>query len=560
MGAARWVVLSVTALSLARCGGGSGAALPAPQLEQSFSAGLVRGDAPSAFPIVVTKPFAGAGVVELVAGDGPFATGALPMALPEADRFTLVVAFSPPPGPPSLGQHGTIDLLFRPAGGGPPVPVTLRLDAEIETPSARLLETRLVLGRAAVGETVPCAIAFENTSAVTPVAVTGAAVDAGDFSLAPDGAALPATVAPGDTYLVRLHYRAAAEADASSILRVFHAASAAPLEAVLEAGGVAAHEVTDFDAVPVDPVTGESPWLTLHVAPEAVGILLEAWGHPGVELLAFEGPSGRAYDLDWDLGLPAGAGGYLTAQVPDSTRPEVQLEPGGGAYRFRLRSVGADELAARATVTHRHRGEVALGTLDVRVFLATGLAVASDPARDPKLSAVLETIDAALGAYGVRLGEISFTAIADVSADVLATPDDTERMIAVCSPELPEARVVNLFLVNDVGYGRTGVAGAAPGPWSSAVPCAGVVAEYDGADAITVGVVAAHEIAHYLGWLGTSVLPAAADALPMLRHPLLRPAAPGDPLPAPAAQVEARARQMPSAPTWCDRCAHAPDR
>jgi hypothetical protein len=281
-----------------------------------------------------------------------------------------------------------------------------------------------------------------------------------------------------------------------------------------------------------------------------------------IDLVGFEGPGGRVYDLEWLSGVPAGVRGYFNAQVPDSGRPEVQLEPGGGSYRFRLRATGADELDVRATITQRHRGEALFGTLDVRVFLANGLGIAGDPMKDSKLATVLKTVDAALGMHGIRFAKVTFTTMSDLAFDVLLAPEDTERMIAVNSPEFPDARVLNLYFVNDVGYGFTGDAGAAPGPWSSGVPCAGVVAEYDGADAVTVGVVAAHEIAHYLGWLGKDVLPAAADTAPMLRHALLEPRMPEQTLSAPAmqAQVDAKARAMPPATTWCGKCAQAPVR
>jgi hypothetical protein len=571
------VVLAVSAL-LVGCGGGGGgtADAPVPELEQAFSLGLVRGDAPTAVSLVVTKPFEGAGTVDLAgAPSGAFGTGALPMAVGSSGKIALVVVFTPPPTYSGALQHGTIPLLFRPAIGGAAYVVTLSLDAEIETPSARLRETRVLLGNAAVGETVPSAVHFENTSLVTPITVSHATVSQGDFLLALDASLMPATVSPGSSFTVPVTYAPKGETNATSLLRVFHSAATDPLEATLEAGGIAPQVVVEYGAVPLDPATGESPWLTLDVAPEGAGILLEVWGSPYsvVDLIGFEGPSGRVYEtgsfegpLEWLSGYPAGGRGFLTVAVPDSSRPEVQLEPGGGMYRFRLRdgTLASADLTVRATISQRHLGGAAEGTVDVRVFLARGLTLAdhSDPMSDPKFAAAMKTVDAALGAYGIRLGRITFTQISDVSFDVLASEDDVDRMISICSPEMPDESVLNLYLVVDISYGIAGVAGASPGPWNSRVTCAGVVVAYEASAGATVGVVAAHQISHYLGWHGDGVLPGSAEAEPMLRHPLLNPGLPKETLSSPSAssQIQGTASSMPPASSWCGICTHAPIR
>jgi hypothetical protein len=575
MRARKCVVLAVSVFLLGACGGGGGAPAPAgPELEQSFSLGLVRGDAPTAVSLVVTKPFEEPGTVELLdAPAGAFGTGGLPMALGGSSRFALVVVFTPPSPAAGALQGGTIPLLLRPDSGGAAYRLTLRLDAEIETPSAQLRETRVALGNAAVGETVPCAVRFENTSAVTPITVTRATLTDGDFSLALGASAVPAEVAPGSSFVVPLAYAPRGETNESSLLRVFHSAATDPLEATLEASGMAPQVVVEYGAVPLDPATGESDWLTLDVAAEGAGILLEVWGSPSslIDLAGFEGPSGKVYDagtlsgpLDWPSGYPAGTRGFLTVAVPDSARPEVQLEPGGGTYRFRLRdgTLSSTGLTVRATVSQRHRGEAAVGTIDVRVFLAEGLALAdrSDPMRDPKLAATMKTLDAALGEHGIRLGRIAFASIPEAGFDVLASEDDVERMIAVCSPGTPDDRMLNLFLVNDISYGIAGVAGASPGPWSSRVTWAGVVVAYDAASGATAGVIAAHQVSHYLGWHGAAVLPGPSDAAPMLGHPLLNAGLPGATLSPVSPETQVAVSSMPPASSWCGTCSRAPVR
>jgi len=322
-------------------------------------------------------------------------------------------------------------------------------------------------------------------------------------------------------------------------------------------------------------VTGESSWLTLDVGPEAVGILLEVWGSPYavIDLLGFEGPGGRVYEtsdlegpLEWLSGYPAGERGFLTVEVPDSSKPEVQLVEGGGTYRFRFRdrSLLSPDVTVRATISQRHLGEVTEGTVDLRVFLADGLWLVDpkNPMADQKLSTALKTVDAVLGANGIRIGTIVFSPIMEPVFDVLENPDDTERLIAVSSPLTPGARTFNLFLVREILYGVSAVSGASPGSWDSKVTTAGVVTAYDGFDGPTVGVMAAHEISHYLGALRPGVLPGPADAHTMLRHPILNPGLPEDLLSTAStyAQVLGTVTSMPPVTTWCGTCAHAPVR
>lgn len=576
-----WVVL-VGSLLLVGCGGSGAPATTSgnePETEQSFSLGLLRGDTATTTAIVVVKPFEETGTLELLdipAGAfAPLATS-LPMTLPVGDRAVVRITFTPPAVSSGGSQEGTVRLLFRPNGPGAAFPVLLHIDAEVERPSARLVQTKLELGGVPMGETVPCGIYVENTSQVTPITVSNVKVGAGDFVVAGDALPLPSVVAPGGTFQVRLAYSPTTETNASSLLRVFHSADIDPLEATLSATGIAPRLFVEYGAVPLDPVTGETGWLTLNLKPEAVGVFLEVWGDPEalIDLAGFEGPSGKVYEtedlagpLNWLSGLPAGELGFLTLQVPDSAQPDVQLEPGGGTYRFRLRQVGAtaQTVSVRATITQRRLTEVHEGTLDLHVFLADGIPLLfpADPLRDTKLLNVLKTVDAILGASGIRLGEISFSVL-EPPFDVLANEDETAGLIAVNSaappPELPVH--LNLFLVNDISYGITGVAGASPGPWANGMPFSGVVVAYDSGQATAVGVTAAHEIAHYLGALGTAVLPQPDDTHPMLRHPLLRPGLPEKFLSAAGAyeQVAVTANSMPSTSTWCGTCAHAPVR
>jgi hypothetical protein len=573
MRSARKLVAVLACAALFACGGGGGGGASGPALEplqeQVMSVGLLRGDAPTAIQLVVTKPFEEAGTLELLGEPtGAFEPEPLPIALTNAKKCLLTVAFTPPSTPPDPHQSGSIPLLFRRDGGGAAFPVTLRLDGTIETPSARLLPTHVELGTAAVGETVPFTVTFENASAVTPVSVSRLTIDGDRFSLAPDAARLPTTVAPGGRLALLLRYVPLGESEDASVLRVFHSASDDPLEATLEgAGGVLPRVVHDFGFVPLDPLTSESPWLEIHVAPEATGILVEAWGVPdaSLELVGSEGPDGEA-PVDWLATYPAGEAGCLNVQLPDPGIPEARLAT--GTYRFRVRDAagtGAD-VRVRAIVSQRRAGEAHEGTLDLRVFVAQGLGIA-DPAGDANLAGALRTIDAVLGASGIRIGAVEFVPL-DPRFDVLEDGMARVNMLMVATTALPEGPL-NLFLVRGMADGIAGFA-ALPGPLANATPFSGVVVGYEGRTAVAAGVIAAHEISHHLGHrighrtTSAFVLPHVDGARPALTHPLVSPSLPEELLAPPGSVDEALIQQVADslapASEWCGACAYAPVR
>jgi hypothetical protein len=436
------------------------------------------------------------------------------------------------------------------------------------------METQVSAGNAAVGETVRFGVYLENTSAVTPITVTDVTLPPGELSIDPAGLALPMPVAPGSRLYVRLLYAPEGEWNATSVMRVYHSAGVDPLEATVAGAGIAPLLVTDYGYVPLDPLTSESDWLTLEVPAEGVSIFLEAWGDPTaslIDLIGFEGPSGAVYEtyglagpLGWLGNYPAGARGYLNILLPDSDLPAVQLVRGGGTYRFRLRDSAfvTGELHVRATVSQRAAGMVREGTLDLRVLLADGLAIAdrSDPMSDPKLAAAMKTIDAILGMSGIRLGTISFSFM-DPSYNTLADETEAENLLAVNTAGLAEGPL-NLFFVGDMSYGVAGVSGALPGPRANGTPYSGVVIDFGAADGITVGATAAHEIGHYLGHVGAEVILPPNEAYPVLRHPLLNPGLPQDLLSPPestnSAMILAMVDMMASAGTWCGTCGHPP--
>lgn len=202
--------------------------------------GLVRGDQPTVMKVNVAKPFYHEGTFELAEPvTGPFAPaeGTLPAKVPSGHEFPIWLTFTPPAGV-ATAQEGIIRLLFQRPGSSIRYPVTLQLRAEVETPSAQILQTQASAGDVIVGETREFGIYIENTSKVTPISVTEVTPPQGDFALAPDAFPVPAPVGPGSRFLVRLLYAPQSMGSSSSTIRVFHSADALPFEATVTGNGV----------------------------------------------------------------------------------------------------------------------------------------------------------------------------------------------------------------------------------------------------------------------------------------------------------------------------------
>jgi hypothetical protein len=474
--------------------------------------------------------------------------------------------------PQSLGIASSSVQIFHSASAQP-LEATVS-GVGVERPSARLLETAVSAGNVVVGEKVEIGLDFENTSAETPVTVTGVTLPAGEFSLAPEFA-LPATVASGATLHIPVVFAPLGEWDASALVEVHHSADTVPLEATVTGTGIPARLI--FDSVAwLDPGTSESDWITVDVPAEAVSLFIEATGEPWslVDLVEMRGPGDVVYEsygsgpLDWASFYPAGGLGYLNVELPNTDAPEVQLVPGGGTYAFRLRdsNYGTSALNVRVTVSLRTGGAVDTGTLDLRIFLADGLGISYDPMGDAKFAEVVRTLDAILGMNGIRLGNVWFT-VMDPYYDTIWDSWMAEEMFLTNTSGYAEG-ALNLFLVADMSWwGVAGIAGAAPGPTASGTIYSGVAIDFNASDGITVGATAAHEIGHYLGHLVAGheeVLLSDSDAYPALRHPLLNPGLPASfyspPETTDEGQILGAIGQMGPMDTWCGTCTRWPVR
>jgi len=560
----------VCAMLVACSTGGSSSSNGTEQI-QNLNLGVVRADEPTTTALPLMKPFYDAATIELAATPiGPFApaTGMLPMYVDRGEQPTLYVTFYPALATAGAMQAGTMELVFRRESDGATMPVTVNLSAQVETaPSVRVLTSHFDMGGVAIGESVPFVIHVENTSKATPVVVDSVTADQG-FALAPNAYGMPCPVAPDGRFFVKMVYAPQTEGYVATVVHIQTSASPQPLEITVTGTGIAPSVLFDYGLVPLD-ASYESDWLTLDLEPEAVSMRIEAWGDPAsvIDLIGLQGPSGVTYEtydmsgpLDWMSNYPAGALGYLNVVVPDSTEPAVQLVPDGGGYRFRLRdsASAATGLFVQVTVLQRHRAKAQEGTLDLRVFLAAGLPLTdpANPMSDPKLSSAIKTIDAVLGASGIRLGNVIFEPL-DASWDTINTPQQAEDLVAVNTAGQPEG-ALNLFYVTRIAYGITGIAGADPGPTANGTPFSGVVVDYNESKSIYSGATAAHEIAHYLGADGGGVILSEDAAYPALRHPLVNPGLPAELVSPPETtnmgQIEYSIGNMGSMGVWCGTC------
>jgi hypothetical protein len=221
----------------------------------------------------------------------------------------------------------------------------------------------------------------------------------------------------------------------------------------------------------------------------------------GLETLT--GPGGKVYENASSTGAYVWYPGseILSATVPNTDRTDVQLVPGGGTYRFQLQKLfGSGSLMRVRAIVERRPAEIAsLGTLDLNVWLADGIApTAATAADDTRLKAVLARIDQILSQQGIRLGDIDYYDVTDSAYDEVGTDSEFADLLRTTSAGT-EVRL-NLFFVQVAfGNGVVGVAATVGGPKRNGTPASGVMSIYDGYSTSTIGLIAAHEIGHFLG-------------------------------------------------------------
>jgi hypothetical protein len=153
------------------------------------------------------------------------------------------------------------------------------------------------------------------------------------------------------------------------------------------------------------------------------------------------------------------------------------------------------------------------GALDLHIGLASSFGLTATTATTSGfVQDILRNIeDSLLVPADIGIGDLRFSVL-DPEHDRVEDGDETRRMCATLSRPGPRGTSLSLFVVDDMNY-TSGHAGGIPGPpgvFRSRASC--VVIERLGSGART-GVLAAHELGHFLGLRHTTELDGTPDPI-----------------------------------------------
>jgi hypothetical protein len=381
-------------------------------------------------------------------------------------------------------------------GSGPVFPTVdpLRWSA---TPATLAFETVLP------GTTKTLSVTIRNVSTATAGSLTSAVMPGAEFTLV--GATFPVSLAPGQSAQFDVRYAPAdTDADAGTV-RFLEAAGGPEARVPVTAGAqppTETEEVTDFG--PVSLFGGATLPLQVDVPADAISLAVEAEMAGGmIGILDWSGPGNRVYENASSTGEYVWAPGFDVAcfGIPNTDRAAVQLVPGGGTYTFRLKSMngGGTSMRVRAIVERRDPGMETLGRLDLNVWLANGLVPsAATAATDARLQAVLAEISDILSQQGLTVGDVDYYDVVNPAYDHVSEAEFPSMLTLTTAAA--EERLNLFFVVTAIGGGVVGVSPAVGGPKANGTTASGVMSVYDsGFSTGLIGLIAAHEIGHYLG-------------------------------------------------------------
>lgn len=584
---------------------GSSGDAPPPPTTVVIDLGVVSATLESRLLHTFQNPLSEAATVTEVGNSGTF----------EADAFDLPAVV---PGGQSL-EIGL--LLVRPNQGPRAGSITLRYMGAVETREVTyhfratgepvpwlLTPATLDFGTVDVGMSADLSVAFRNGSTMSPVTLTGARFSSADLSVV--GTPFPLTLQPGEEGMVDIRFAptVGGRQDGRADLGALDLGGPVAIPVRAAAPGEAAEVVTDFGTQAfLGDDTGQ---IAVDVPADAISLTLEGHAALGTQLGLGEliGPDGTVYENTALTGeyiwLPGSE--VFSTSVPNTDRANVQLVAGGGTYLFRIRrmSGSAPSVAVRTIVERRTPPGLGQGVLDLNVWLADGITpTAATAGASARLQAILDRVDDILAGQGIRLGSIHYYDVPNPDFDEITS--DAEFATLLLTTSGATAVRLNLFFVEvALGGSVVGAAATVAGPKRNGTTLSGVMSIYEGGQSPnTIGLIAAHEVGHFLGLFHTVEMTGSHDfiddtadcpptgtsgacpipgggllmhwralggidltngqGLVIRGHPLVGPIAGGSPKPAPGRRAEPLTAEDLAAiaalpPGWCSHCRPPP--
>jgi hypothetical protein len=483
----------------AACGGGAPAALVPPDVPATISLGTLPSTSMTAFMVQVTNPNGSDALILDAVASGVLAVapGQLPLAVPAGTTVTLQVVLTPN----GLGPFAESVTANYVASDGEETILVISVVGAVEGVALGAFPPTIDFGDALPGTTVDRTVSLRNDSSSSAARVTGASASGAEFSIVAPG--FPIDLAPGASAEVTLRYTAGAPGAPTGTVTFASNAGADPAVAVQATTG--GEEIIDLGTQGFDG-SGDTGAMTFDVAGDAIGFTIEARTNVSsmVGLRLLTGPGGEEFENESLTGpyVWSPQQEIFVAQVPNTDRSNVQLPAGGGTYTLKLLrwSGGASTCDVRVIVERRPAPATrTISTMDLNVFLANAIApTAATAAGDATLQTVLDQIDTTLSQQGIRIGQKTYYDVTDSRYDDVSQSEFGPLL--TLSAMASDVRLNLFFVRTALGGGVLGVSPTLGGPRVNGTELSGVMSKYGGSSSPQfIGLVAAHEIGHFLG-------------------------------------------------------------